>query len=134
MSGVITDMNGPVSIKTTVKDTAGNIIIIATSPEVSDFSKPIVVTASVPSGIKYWTVRAPALYTATVELLSAGATTDSINITTGVRTIRFSAKSGLYVNEENIKMRGFCGKIISPLQQQQQNCIRTPIIFHRCHF
>jgi hypothetical protein len=100
------------SIVATVRDASGAVVASGTSKETSDFSAPIVVTATAASGIHFWTVRDPALYTVTVELLGPGATNsadaiDSINITTGVRTIRFDADTGLYVNEQNIKMRGF---------------------------
>jgi hypothetical protein len=96
------------SIRTTIRDAAGATVATATSPTVSDISAPIVVTATAPSGINYWSVKAPHLYTVTVELISGGGTIDSINISTGVRTIRFDADSGLYVNKQPVKLRGFC--------------------------
>ena len=75
------------------------------------------VTASAQSGIKFWSVRSPHLYTVTVEVVAVPAgvggmgtprVVDSTNVTTGVRTVEFNARAGLFVNRENVKMRGFC--------------------------
>ena len=33
---------------------------------------------------------------------------DSYNVTTGARTVRWDADKGLFINDEHIKMRGFC--------------------------
>ena len=55
-----------------------------------------------------WSVQTPHLYTAVVELFVAGSLVDSVNITIGVRALRFDANDGLFVNDEHVKLRGFC--------------------------
>jgi len=58
---------------------------------------------------KLWTVRRPYLYTLVFEILGAnGAVTDSVNVTTGYKTVTFDANKGLAINDEHVKIRGFC--------------------------
>jgi hypothetical protein len=53
-------------------------------------------------------VARPYLYTTSFEVISDSVTTDSLNVTTGVRTVGFSAKDGFLLNGKRTKMRGFC--------------------------
>ena len=56
-----------------------------------------------------WSVARPYLYTLRVEVLDeAGNAVDAVNVTTGVRTVKFDADKGLLLNEESVKVRGFC--------------------------
>eukprot|EP01062_Namystynia_karyoxenos_P053520 TRINITY_DN4338_c0_g1_i1.p1 TRINITY_DN4338_c0_g1~~TRINITY_DN4338_c0_g1_i1.p1 ORF type:complete len:979 (+),score=225.56 TRINITY_DN4338_c0_g1_i1:75-2939(+) len=56
-----------------------------------------------------WSVARPYLYTVRMALSDgAGAARDAVNITTGVRSIRFDADTGFYLNEQPVKIRGFC--------------------------
>ena len=57
----------------------------------------------------FWSVQDPYLYTIEMKLIMNDSTLlDSINITHGIRSVRFSSKTGLYINNENVKLRGFC--------------------------
>jgi hypothetical protein len=63
----------------------------------------------VPSAVDLWTVRAPALYTVRTRLLSAsGALLDDDNTTVGFRSLRYEADTGFHMNEQHVKVRGFC--------------------------
>jgi hypothetical protein len=39
---------------------------------------------------------------------SAGLVVDTVNFTTGIRTVEFDADRGLLLNSESVKVRGFC--------------------------
>ena len=52
-----------------------------------------------------WSIGRPYLYTVTATLLPAG---DSVNTTIGVRSFGFAADTGMTLNGEAAKVRGFC--------------------------
>lgn len=58
--------------------------------------------------VKFWSVQSPFLYTVTIDVLVGGVIVDSENITTGARSVRWDADKGLYLNDQRVKMRGFC--------------------------
>ena len=66
-------------------------------------------TGEVSAPVDLWTVRAPTLYTVRTQLLSAaGAVLDESNTAVGFRSLRFDADSGFHMNEQHVKVRGFC--------------------------
>lgn len=99
-------------LRATVRDAAGSPVgspaTGAAGAVDSGTTATQAVSVSVPSGIKYWGVQSPTLYTVTIELLVGGAVVDSQDIAVGVRTVRFDADRGLFLNEQRVKMRGFC--------------------------
>ncbi|MGN1368529.1 MAG: sugar-binding domain-containing protein [Aristaeellaceae bacterium] len=55
-----------------------------------------------------WSVDAPHLYTLRAKVLSGGVVTDETALRFGIRTIRFDADTGFYLNGVNMKLKGFC--------------------------
>lgn len=55
-----------------------------------------------------WSTRTPNLYTLETTVKSAGQKPDVYTTTFGVRTIKFDADSGFYLNGERMKMQGVC--------------------------
>ncbi|MBR6668522.1 MAG: DUF4982 domain-containing protein [Clostridia bacterium] len=55
-----------------------------------------------------WSCDEPNLYTLKARCLSGGAVTDETAIRFGIRTIRFDADTGFYLNGVNMKLKGFC--------------------------
>jgi beta-galactosidase len=55
-----------------------------------------------------WGPQAPRLYTAEVSLLAGGRLTDRLSTRFGVRQIAVSAKTGLTINDEPVKLKGAC--------------------------
>lgn len=54
-----------------------------------------------------WSVQTPSLYTVEASIMSAnGALVDSLNITTGARTVEWDANRGMYLNGARVKLRG----------------------------
>ena len=61
------------------------------------------------SNAELWSVPRPYLYTLMVRVLSAsGAVLDTVNVTTGIRSVHFDADKGLLLNKEPVKVRGYC--------------------------
>ena len=55
-----------------------------------------------------WSIEAPHLYSLITTVESDGAITDSEETTFGIRTIRFDADKGFFLNEQPVKMKGTC--------------------------
>jgi beta-galactosidase len=55
-----------------------------------------------------WSVDAPNLYTAVVTVKANGAVRDAERVTFGVRTARFDANHGFFLNDKPLKIQGTC--------------------------
>jgi len=55
-----------------------------------------------------WSCDEPNLYTLKARCFSAGNITDEVDVRFGIRTIRFDADTGFYLNGVNMKLKGFC--------------------------
>ena len=55
-----------------------------------------------------WTVDAPALYTAVTRIYADGALSDEYRTPFGVRTVRFDANHGFFLNGKPEKLKGVC--------------------------
>jgi beta-galactosidase len=56
----------------------------------------------------FWSVDSPNLYTAIVTLKSGGTVRDAERITFGVRTVKFDADKGFFLNGRSMKIQGTC--------------------------
>lgn len=57
---------------------------------------------------KRWELNTPYLYTLKSQLLSNGKEIDKASTRLGLRTLRFDANTGFYLNEKNMKVKGVC--------------------------
>lgn len=55
-----------------------------------------------------WSVDEPNLYTLKAKVIAEGEVTDETEVRFGIRTIRFDADTGFYLNGVNMKLKGFC--------------------------
>jgi beta-galactosidase/beta-glucuronidase len=55
-----------------------------------------------------WSVARPYLYTLTVTLSVSGTAVDAFNTTVGVRSVRWDADWGAFVNEQRVRFRAYC--------------------------
>nr|MBR4281109.1 DUF4982 domain-containing protein [Clostridia bacterium] len=55
-----------------------------------------------------WSCDAPYLYTLKAKCIADGGVTDETEVRFGIRTIRFDADTGFYLNGVNMKLKGFC--------------------------
>lgn len=99
------------SISVTVLDEDGKSVATgkSTAASVPAAGQTTVSTRLPVADAELWSVARPYLYTLIVDVLDEnGATVDSVNITAGIRTVKFDADEGLLLNNENLKVRGFC--------------------------
>ncbi|MEJ6980595.1 glycoside hydrolase family 2 TIM barrel-domain containing protein [Pedobacter sp. P351] len=57
---------------------------------------------------KLWSVEDPHLYTLTVSTYNNGKKTDEYKEKVGIRTIKFDANEGFFLNGKNMKLKGIC--------------------------
>jgi beta-galactosidase len=57
---------------------------------------------------RLWSLEEPCLYTLRTEIWSDGALIDAVTTPFGVRTIRFDAQQGFFLNEQPLKLLGTC--------------------------
>ena len=93
-----------------ILDAAGKIVATAEAPaqQISvDGAASFEATAQIhhPS---LWSVDAPNLYTAIVTVKTGGKVRDAERITFGVRTARFDADHGFFLNGQPLKIQGTC--------------------------
>jgi beta-galactosidase len=55
-----------------------------------------------------WSLETPTLYTAVVTVVSEQKTVDAEQITFGIRTLRFDADKGFFLNGKSVKVKGTC--------------------------
>lgn len=57
---------------------------------------------------KMWSTNSPYLYSLHTELIDNGKVIDSSETTAGLRTVRFDADKGFFLNGKNMKIKGVC--------------------------
>lgn len=55
-----------------------------------------------------WSPEHPTLYTLTAQVLCSHAVVDEVTMPVGIRTLRFDADHGFFLNGESVKLRGVC--------------------------
>lgn len=97
-----------VAIRHTVVDAGGNAITTATAEqfplkpyELRDQSSELLVTYP-----RLWSLENPYLYTLVTEVITDGIVSDVYKTVFGIRTIRFDAKNGFFLNGKPIKIKG----------------------------
>ena len=55
-----------------------------------------------------WSCDSPTLYTLNAKCIADSNITDETSLRFGIRTIRFDADTGFYLNGENMKLKGYC--------------------------
>jgi len=96
-----------------IQDAAGKTVAAAEAPSQSipvDGSATFTATAALanPALWSIDTTAAPNLYTAVVTVESDGKIRDAERIPFGIRTVRFDAAKGLFLNGKSIKIQGTC--------------------------
>ncbi|WP_066631450.1 sugar-binding domain-containing protein [Labilibacter marinus] len=110
VSTVVKDVTGKaqkLSLKVLVKD--------ATGKQVGSISKKIkslsldtsVVQLSI-AHPKLWSIETPNQYKAEIQVFAGKELKDTYEIDFGIRSIRFDANKGFFLNEKNVKLKGVC--------------------------
>jgi len=93
-----------------ILDAKGNSVASAeSSPQdvPKDSAATFTASASLPKP-SLWSPEAPNLYDAVVSVESGGKRRDAERVTFGVRTLRFDADKGFFLNGEPVKVKGTC--------------------------
>jgi beta-galactosidase len=93
-----------------ILDAAGKTVATAQAPEQSipvDGSANFTATAQLPNPAM-WSVDAPNLYSAIVTVESGGKVRDAERVSFGVRSVRFDADKGFFLNGKPMKIQGTC--------------------------
>jgi len=97
-------------VETTVYDSGGKLVA---SAELSDTALSVHCNTSCSLQLtirkaELWSIDHPALYTLKTQVKSGGAVTDELNTRFGIRSIRFSANSGFFLNGQRVQINGMC--------------------------
>ncbi len=98
---VITEVINPQGIVVSDCKTAGEVVINLNSTRLLTFS------VNIPNP-ELWSPEKPNLYRVKNTILIGGEEIDAVETVTGLRYFRFDAKSGFWLNDENMKIRGVC--------------------------
>jgi beta-galactosidase len=93
-----------------IVNAAGETVATAEAAEQqvgADGSATYTATASL-ANPALWSVDAPNLYTAHVTMETGGAVRDAERVRFGVRTARFDADHGFFLNDQSLKIQGTC--------------------------
>lgn len=103
--------------KTTKKTTVRQTILDADGKTVATAENSIELNAGVEKAVaqtlsvskpKLWSPDSPSLYSVRTEILDGGRLADTYQTSLGIRTLRFDAQQGLFVNGVSTKMKGVC--------------------------
>ncbi len=96
--------NAPYTVKYTICDKDGNTVATAETKG----TEAVVKSALTIKNYRRWHINAPYLYAITAELYQNSILKDTYKTSIGVRTIKFDANNGFFLNGENIKLNGVC--------------------------
>ena len=95
-------------------DAAGVTVVVLVAPPVAvapGAEATLHASGRIPARVALWSIPHPTLYTVRARLMSSAATgpvIDETNVTTGFRSLHYDARSGFRMNEQQVKVRGFC--------------------------
>lgn len=96
-------------LRSVVYDAEGRSVAEATQgASLSAWSETAVEQRAHVPGARLWSVEAPYLYSLRTEVWADGAPIDAVTTPFGVRTIRFDAQQGFFLNEQPLKLLGTC--------------------------
>ena len=96
-------------LETTILDATGKVVQTATSNQTIPEGKAVEFNQDIKvSNPKLWDIEQPNLYKAVSKLLSGQTVLDDQTTTFGIKTSRFDAATGFWLNDKNYKIKGVC--------------------------
>lgn len=121
------DQRRTFTVATAITDPLGNAILTLESDQqtLEPWSSALTKTAGSIRDAALWSCDHPHLYSAMTVVHADSAVTDHVEITFGIRSIRFDADKGFFLNEKPVKIKGTCnhqdhGGVGSALPDQLQ--------------
>lgn len=110
-SEIVNQTRGPgdYTIETAVLDPSGKTVGSAQSRQKMMAGKTGYITQDieVPQP-QLWSLDQPSMYKAVTKIISAKSVVDNDTVPFGIRTARFEAATGFWLNDKNIKLKGVC--------------------------
>jgi hypothetical protein len=104
-----TKTNQPVTVQCTLIDNNGKQVATAQKNVTAITNAPVqAACAFTVANPVLWSIDKPYLYTLRVTVSAAGKKTDEWTDKVGIRSIRFDANKGFFLNEEATKIQGVC--------------------------
>lgn len=97
----------PMRLTTFIEDAGGHEVASASSQASLDASHVFQQQMAVPKP-RLWSLDSPALYTAVTRVYAGDALADEYRTPFGIRTIRFDANHGFFLNGRPMKLKGVC--------------------------
>ncbi|WP_159522981.1 glycoside hydrolase family 2 TIM barrel-domain containing protein [Sunxiuqinia indica] len=98
-----------VSVQNQIFDEQGNVVAQNQSKiKVGESKKEVLRQSILLNEPLFWSIEEPHLYTMETTLKVKSKIVDNYKTTFGVRSIRFDANKGFFLNGENIKLKGMC--------------------------
>ncbi len=96
-------------LKHIIKNIAGNTVAEKeVKGKVNAGSKATIETTVTLTNPKRWDINDPHLYTVETEVISNGNITDNYTSTFGVRSMKFTADDGFWLNDRRVQLKGVC--------------------------
>ncbi len=99
-----------VTLSSTVLDATGaSVLTVRSEPQtIAPWEQTTLQSQGTLRAPVLWSCEEPHLYRAITSVRTAAAETDRVETTFGVRTIRFDADKGFFLNGKSVKMKGTC--------------------------
>lgn len=98
-----------VIIKSTVNGPDGSAVLTEqSSAPMGAHSEQVIAQINTVSQARLWSIENPQLYRLHTEVIQNGKEVDSEDTSFGIRTIRFDADKGLFLNGKSVKIKGTC--------------------------
>ena len=111
-SEVTNQTDAPVNVRVAwqLTDAAGKAVGTARSEDVSiaPFKTATLTGSATMTRLALWSIDTPTLYRAAASVQVSGTEVDRDSTTFGVRTIRFDADKGFFLNDKPVKIKGTC--------------------------
>ncbi len=103
------DATAGCSVKSEIVSPDGtSIAVVNAQQDVAANGNGDVVQHAVISHPQLWSLESPKLYTLRTTILQNGRAVDSTTTTFGVRTIRYDAEKGFFLNGQHVEIQGLC--------------------------
>jgi beta-galactosidase len=101
---------GAINLLTHILDASGKVVASESQRVLLPRNAPAVITHQqiVVKAPQLWSVEQPNLYKAVTKVVSPGKTVDEYTTTFGIRSFRFDADKGFFLNEKPLKILGVC--------------------------
>lgn len=98
------------AVEWTILDAAGQTVATATTPvqHIAAGTSALFTASATIAIAQRWAPGQPYLYSAVVKVLSGAAVRDAERLTFGVRSARFTADRGFFLNDRPLKIQGTC--------------------------